>query len=59
MSYSSYEKCAVSYQCAKCGNYFGLNCFGLRNRLIISLNDSVLPYFASLKTGNDLVTEKQ
>jgi hypothetical protein len=40
-------------------NYFDLNRFDLRKQLTINLIDSVSPYFASSKTGNDLVTEKQ
>ena len=39
--------------------FFDLNRFGLRKRLRNKLIDSVLPYFALSKTGNDLVTENQ
>ncbi|MDU1892252.1 MAG: hypothetical protein E6767_16330 [Dysgonomonas sp.] len=59
MSNLSYEKWAVRYQCAKCGNYFGMNRIDLHNQLNFNLIDSILPHSALPKIGNDLVTEKQ
>ena len=49
----------MGYQCAAPKSYFDLSRFDLRKRLKVKLIDSALSYFASLKTGNDLVTENQ
>ena len=57
MSFLNYEKWTDSYLCNSFQHYFDLNCFDFHKRFWFKLLDSFLLHFASLKIGNDLVTE--